>query len=113
MSGKLRSLKSNHMVKGARLTGFVGLHPYTAYTPKGVKVLVFSLGLRQGERPTFSQVALEGNLAEWHQGDLVAGATVTVFGEWKKHTLDHQPYLLASELLVHSNQPQLPLDFAA
>jgi hypothetical protein len=95
------------------LTGFVGLHPHVAFTRKGVKVLVFSVGLRLGHRAFFREVAVNGDLADRHGNELVPGCTVTVAGELKAHAFNHHPYLLASEIQVHTAPPQLSLDFAA
>ena len=95
------------------LTGFVGLHPYTAHTSKDVNISVFYLGLHEGQRLTFRPVALGGDLADRVEAGSVPGMSVMVSGDWKKCTLDHLLYPLSCEVFVSSNQLRFPLDFAA
>ncbi len=93
--------------------GFVGLHPYVAYTSRGVKVLVFSMGSRWGHQAAYRQIVLQGTLAKKYQTQLSPGQRVMVIGEIKRREGTQLPYVCAHEIHILSNQPQLTFDFAA
>jgi single-stranded DNA-binding protein len=101
------------MSETVTILGFVGLHPYIAYTPKGVKVLEFSLGSKWGHHLEYRQVILQGELAEHFQTQLTPGQRVKVTGEFKTKEGKQFPYLWAHDIQILSNQPQLTFDFAA
>jgi primosomal replication protein N len=105
--------KEDEMSEKVTIVGFVGLHPYIAYTSTGMKVLVFSLGSRSGRQAEYRQAVLQGEMAEYFQTQLTPGQRVMVVGALKFREGSHAPYLHAHEVHILSNQPQLTFDFAA
>ncbi len=88
------------MSENVTLYGFVGIHPYVAYTPGGTKVLVFSLGSRMGRQAKYKQIVLQGALAEQYQTQLSAGQRVKVTGKIKTREGTLFPYLWVQEIQI-------------